>query len=273
MASDSSSCNCEDDKKSKFLLYLSLFFILIGVIILCSYNAATYSDIRNGNTNAPDISNTTATAMIVINAIFIVVSSVSLLGVIYAAYKGALDTTIPDIDGIIKTTNSDGEEVYSYADYGRNYRPNRPRTQLWLWVFSTGIFVMSLFNVIQYMKIAEGPDTTAVNVGGFYVFFTWFIFAVALVYWLYTSIRTFYPRKYQAKLLYRLNLFKPSIESSGKADTSKSAMKDFCKTAMDAKAVAERLNSTAKSRAASKKGGCDSFKSIDKTDATTTTVV
>jgi hypothetical protein len=244
MGSDEDTSS-DGKNKTKFVLYLSLFFILIGVIILCSYNVAIYGDIKNGNLNAPDISNGTATTMVVINSIFIAVAAVALLAVIYFAYTDAVDPKILEKigdDGISEEKDKDGVVYgYSYLGSGKGYYPNRPRVQLWLWTFSTGVFIISLFNLIQYMKISEGPSSTAVNAGTGYVILTWLVFGVAGVYWLYTSFRTFYPRKLQARLLYKLDPRKPKLPASNTdMEPATDELKRFCATKPDE--VMKRLN-------------------------------
>jgi hypothetical protein len=164
---------------------LILFLVLAGVIILCAFNVATYSDIKNGNTNAPDITDGECTAMIVINTILLVTASLTLIYYILKVYQGAVE--IYESDVIYKDGKVSGFEG--------KYKANNRWTQIFLWLFSTFTFIVSLFNLINTTKLNNSDANNAVSSSGSLLAFSWIFFFIALGYFLYTTFRTLSPKK------------------------------------------------------------------------------
>ena len=194
---------------------LIVFLVLAAVIILCSFNVATYSDIKNGNTNAPDITDGECTTMIIINSILLASASLTLIYYIYKMYQNAV-SMFWDENGeraSSLTLGKDGKTIDKVIEEG-GYVPNQPTTQMFLWLFSTFIFIGSLFNLINAYKIHGGSDTNAVNVGSAFVAFSWILFVIALFYWLYTTFRTFVPKGFrEVPFLSLLEVYKESLTS------------------------------------------------------------
>jgi hypothetical protein len=165
---------------------LILFLVLAGVIILCSFNIATYSDIQNGNTNAPDITDGECTVMIVINSLLLVAGGLTLIYYIYKVYDNATDLYQKgyDVDGTtIKVVLSTGK-----------YTPNSVPVQIFLWIFSTFVFIVSIFNVVNATKLDSDNTNNAVVTPGAFLAFSWVLLVIALGYFLYTTFRTFIPK-------------------------------------------------------------------------------
>jgi hypothetical protein len=212
---------------------LILFLVLAGVIILCSFNIATYSDIKNGNTNAPDITDGECTAMIVINTILLVTAVLTLIYYIYQVYKGAVQ--------IFENKEYAVEGKTVFRIFNQESRPNKPMTQLFLWLFATFAFIVSLFNLINATKINNSDANNAVSSSGAFLAFSWIIMFIALGYFLYTTFRTLLPKELERVSLFGLgSIFsktlttKPTIptlipgECKGKVN-----MKDFNKYLAD----------------------------------------
>jgi hypothetical protein len=193
---------------------LIVFLVLAAVIILCAFNVATYSDIKNGNTNAPDITDGECTAMIVINSVLLTAASLTLIYYIYKMYQNSVSMFWgPDGKASSLTVGKDGKTIDEVIAKG-DYTPNQPGTQIFLWLFSTGIFIISLFNLINAYKIHGGSDTNAVNVGGEFIAFSWILLVIALFYWFYTTFRTFVPKKFkEVPFLSLLSIYKESLTS------------------------------------------------------------
>jgi len=194
---------------------LIVFLVLASVIILCSFNVATYSDIKNGNTNAPDITDGECTAMIIINSILLTAASLTLIYFIYKMYQNSVSMFLDESGERASslTLGKSGKTIDEIiADGG--YSPNEPYTQIFLWLFSTGIFVVSLFNLINAYKIHGGSDSNAVNVSSGFIAFSWILLVIALLYWLYTTFRTFVPKKFkEVPFLSLLDIYKESLTS------------------------------------------------------------
>lgn len=179
-----------------FLINILVFIVLVGVIVLSSYNIATYSDILNGNTSAPDIDSGECKAMIAVNIILIVASVLAIFFFIYrligqALYgiwvgKGGLQGTTEGIEGgLLKTSvlNPDTE-----------YIPNNRFTQMTLWLISTFIFITSILNILNTVKLRNGNDNNAVTPGvGFLVISIIFVIITGL-FFLYTTFRSLIPK-------------------------------------------------------------------------------
>lgn len=182
---------------------LILFLVLAGVIILCSFNVATYSDIKNGNTNAPDITDGECTAMIIINTILLVAASLTLIYYIYQIYQGAVNIFENEY-------TVSGDTVSGFLK--QPYKPNSAPTQIFLWLFSTFAFIVSLFNLINATKINNSDANNAVSSSGAFLAFSWILMFVALVYFLYTTFRTLLPEKLESVSLFDLSgIFKKTL--------------------------------------------------------------
>lgn len=168
---------------------LLIFVVLSAVIILCSFNIATYNDIKNGNTNAPDITNGECIAMIVINSALLAGAVIALFYYIYQIYSNAVSIYF-DENGNRKTTIVvKGQEVVGYVP-DKPYNYNTPPVQMFLWVFSTFVFVGGILNLVNAYKLYNGSDTNATSVNGAFIAFSWIFVIVAFIYWGYTTIRT-----------------------------------------------------------------------------------
>lgn len=188
-----------------FWLSVLIFLIIIAVIVLSAINITSYSDILQGNKNAPGISDGEAIGMIIANVVLIIFSIFAIIGVVRSVYKMALG---PNPDKLFMSReNTDGSASVIYKNYG-DYTPNKFGTNLFLWIFSTLATIISALNIIQYTKISQGSsENDTVTVGTAYILLTWVVFALCFGYWGYVSFRTFVPRKYQPIVI---QSFKPS---------------------------------------------------------------
>ena len=183
---------------------LILFLVLAAVIILCSFNVATYSDIKNGNTNAPDITDSECTAMIIINSILLVAASLTLIYYLYKAYQGAIEVYESRFDFV-------GSDVVAYT--GPN-RPNNLFTQMFLWLFGTFAFVTSIFNLINATKLNNSDANNAVSTSGAFLAFSWILLAITLGNFIYVTFRTFVPKKLEEQSIFTLtSLFGKSLKT------------------------------------------------------------
>jgi hypothetical protein len=210
---------------------LILFLVLAAVIILCSFNIATYSDIKNGNTNAPDISDGECTAMIVVNSIILIFAGFALIFYVYKVYDNATELYQKGYD-------VNGTTVKVVLSKGK-YTPNSPPVQIFLWLFSTFIFVVSIFNVMNATKINNSNANNAVSAPGAFLAFSWILLGIAAIYFFYTTFRTFIPKAFKelpfldaAKLITKGLKEKATIPSIMPCDCSKktSVSKDAFKT-------------------------------------------
>jgi hypothetical protein len=180
-----------------FLVNILVFIVLVGVIVLSSYNIATYSDILNGNTNAPDIDSGECKAMIAVNVILIVASVLAIFFFIYrligqALYgiwvgKGGLVGATEGIEGgLLKTSNIDASKT--------EYIPNNRFTQMTLWLISTFIFIASILNILNIIKLRNGSDSNAVTPGVGFLTMSIILVIVTGLFFLYTTFRSLIPK-------------------------------------------------------------------------------
>jgi hypothetical protein len=184
---------------SALLTNLLVFIVLVGIIILSSYNIATYSDILNGNTNAPDIDSGECTAMIVVNSILIAASAFAIFFFIYRLIDQSLiGIYTKEGDAMYGTEGiEDGRwiEGYTIDPTKTKYFPNPKWVQYSLWLISTFVFTASVLNVINVVKLNNGSDSNAVNPGTAYLVFSILFCIVAGVFFGYTTFRSLIPRR------------------------------------------------------------------------------
>ena len=182
-----------------------IFLVLVLVIVLCGYNITAYTDIINGNVSAPDISNGTCIFMIIANTFIIILCAVG----IWLTLKKGFNATKDSGKDYIEKMGVDNETVELYGQKGA-YVANSWGVQWGLFVFSTIATIVTLFNVIQLTKISSSDNPDAVSPNGAFIFFNWFVFLLALVYWGYVSFRTLFKKKTQ---YYLITTFKNPVKS------------------------------------------------------------
>lgn len=184
---------------SALLTNLLVFIVLVGIIILSSYNIATYSDILNGNTNAPDIDSGECKAMIAVNVILIVAAVLSIFFFIYRlidqALIGLYDENGNALYGKEGIEAGRWIEGYTIDPANTKYFPNPKWVQYSLWLISTFIFVTSILNLINVIKLNNGSDSNAVNPGTAYLVFSVLLCIVTGLFFVYTTFRSLIPRR------------------------------------------------------------------------------
>ena len=183
---------------SAFVVNILVFIVLVGVIILSSYNIATYSDILNGNTNAPDIDSGECTAMIWINSILIVAAVLAIFFFIYRLIDQALINIWGKEGGFQGVTEGikNGRLETSVVNTAKTqYAANTKRTQMVLWVISTFIFTASILNILNVIKLRNGTDSNAVSPGVGFLAVSIIFAIVAGLFFLYTTFRSLIPKE------------------------------------------------------------------------------
>jgi hypothetical protein len=183
---------------SAFVVNILVFIVLVGVIVLSSYNIATYSDILNGNTNAPDIDSGECTAMIWINSILIVAAVLAIFFFIYRLIGEALNKLwLADggLDGAKSESIGGIEKTSTINPKKTDYIANTKRTQMVLWLISTFIFTASVLNILNVIKLRNGSDSNAVSPGAGFLAVSIIFSVVTGLFFLYTTFRALIPKE------------------------------------------------------------------------------
>jgi hypothetical protein len=216
MPTDDECSKCKNGNQSGGFLYNAvIFIILILVLVLCGYNITAYTDIISGNISAPDISKGTCVALIFCNAVIIIGCIVAVFLTIKKAYVAARDSG----EEYLEKNAGDVREFYKAKENA--YVANTFGVQLGLFLFSSFAMFVTLMNLIQMMKLGAGDNPDAADPSMAFIIFNWFVFFLALGYWLYVSFRTLFPKKTQYQLIAALqNPVKSGLVEKAKGPVS-----------------------------------------------------
>jgi hypothetical protein len=192
-------------------LNIVILITLFSIIFLCCYNISVHVNLLENDYDI-GIQKSISVFMVILNCLLIIILFVIMYFIAKNQYTFLL-SLLPD-DSLIP------ENVV---------RPNGMRTQIFLWILSTLILIVTFLNAIQYSKIISSDETSSANAGTVYTIFQWVIFVIALAYWIYTSFKTLVPSNKWDKFKQAVKLAATTNVDIKSKDTKKTTISDRVK--------------------------------------------